>query len=128
MPAFATTDDVAARWHSLTAAQSSAASVLLDEASALLRQLVGAELDDRVAADPDLAVITRGVTAAMVLRVLRNPDGKTAESIEDYSYRRSDATSDGSLYVSDDELSRLLSRSVPMTGAYVVSLSGYELL
>jgi hypothetical protein len=38
-----------------------------------------------------------------VVRVLRNPDGKLQESIDDYSYRRADSVADGALYLTDEE-------------------------
>jgi hypothetical protein len=57
----------------------------------------------RIVASPDLGVLARGVLVDAVLRVLRNPDGKVQESIDDYSYRRADAVADGSLYLTDDE-------------------------
>ena len=40
----------------------------------------------------------------MALRVLRNPDGKVEESIDDYRYRRDALLASGVLHVTDDEL------------------------
>lgn len=43
----------------------------------------------------------------MVLRILRNPDGKRSESSDDYSYTLDQAVASGALYLSDRERSRL---------------------
>lgn len=47
------------------------------------------------------------VCAAMVLRVLKNPDGKRSETIDDYSYTIDQARSAGELYLTENELELL---------------------
>lgn len=47
------------------------------------------------------------IEAAAVIRVLRNPDGKLTERIDDYSWTRDSSTATGSLYLTDDEWAEL---------------------
>jgi hypothetical protein len=49
----------------------------------------------------------RRVVVAMVHRLLKNPDGLTRESIDDYSYSRSANAASGALTVDDYELAQL---------------------
>lgn len=103
----ATTTDVAARWRSLTSDEELKASVLLDDAW-LLIQLRNSTIETRLTATPatlDVGLVIM-VQCAMVIRVLRNPDGKRQEQIEDYSYQRDDSPS-GELFLSPDELELL---------------------
>ncbi len=100
----ATTQDVAVRWRSLTDDEELKASVLLDDAWTLIK-LRNATIEARItAATLDSALVVM-VQCAMVTRVLRNPDGKRRETIEDYSYERADGSSD--LFVTDTELALL---------------------
>lgn len=94
------------RWRPLTAAETVVATSLIADALSIL-----------VSRRPSLtAAVTAGtvtqntldlVVSAMVLRVLRNPEGKRQESIDDYSYTRDNVVSSGALYVTDAELSLL---------------------
>ena len=114
---YAEVTDVAAEWGPLSDAQKLRAARLLERVSALIRaHPYGAGLDARIAGDEDLAVIVAGVAVEAVLRVLRNPDGKVQESIDDYSYRRSDTVADGELYLTDRELAQLAPRQPPAAG------------
>ena len=106
MADLATIADVEARWRTLSADEAATAATLITDASGMVRVRVPT-IDDRLAAGTLSAETVAGVVARMVLRVMRNPEGKVSESIDDYTYRRSDAVADGSLYLSDDEL-RLL--------------------
>lgn len=59
----------------------------------------------------DDRIFTRRVVkllCAVVLRVIKNPDGKFEEEGDDYRYRRDQALSTGELYFSDDEINDLL--------------------
>lgn len=47
------------------------------------------------------------VCCAMVLRVLKNPDGKRSETIDDYSYTIDQARSAGELYMTENEIDTL---------------------
>lgn len=106
-----TPSDIAARFRTLTTAEQALAQALLDDSWAILIAR-DATLATR-SADGSLDAVLRVVESAMVLRVLRNPDGKKQEAIDDYSWTRDSAISSGALYVSDDELALL---SAPYTG------------
>lgn len=102
MTDLAATSDVSAVFGDLSALQSTQVASWLARLSAMVR-LKLPTIDTRIIASPDLGVLARGVLVDAVLRVLRNPDGKVQESIDDYSYRRADAVADGSLYLTEDE-------------------------
>jgi hypothetical protein len=108
-----TTSDLAARLgRSLTPAETTLAQALLDDAWAILTAR-NTTIDARLTAATLDPALVRAVETAMVLRVLRNPDGKKQEAIDDYSWTRDTAISSGALYVSDEELALL---SAPYTG------------
>jgi len=44
------------------------------------------------------------VVSAMVLRILRNPDGMESEAVDDYRFTRHELMASGALYVTGDEL------------------------
>jgi Phage protein Gp19/Gp15/Gp42 len=119
MPNPATIDDVEARFRPLTPAEQVVAETFLDDAWwLLLGRLPNLEANlDAGTVSTENAV---RVVASMVVRVLRNPDGKVEESIDDYRYRRDALVSSGALHVTDDELADLTpgdfrrSRSVRM--------------
>lgn len=120
--AYAAPIDVADQWRPLSDAEGVTATVLLGRVSALIR-LRHPDMDARVAADPDYATVVAGISVDAVLRVLRNPDGKVQESIDDYTYRRADAVSDGVLYVTDAEWALLTPGSVS-NGAFTIRPGG----
>lgn len=104
--AYAIPADVAAGFRPLTGDEASVAQTLLDRAERILLARVPS-IPARIA-DLSLNVETViDVEAAMVERVLRNPEAKKQEAIDDYSWTRDTALSSGSLYVSDDEVARL---------------------
>jgi hypothetical protein len=101
----ATAADVAARWRALTATETTKATTLLNDSWLLIKQK-NPTVEARIAAatlDEELVTM---VQCAMVIRVLRNPDGKRQEQIEDYSYQR-DANDTGDLFITDEELALL---------------------
>lgn len=113
--------DIEARWRSLSTAETTVATALLSDAWAMLQSRLPA-LVDRIAdgsLSPDLVV---AVESAMVLRVLKNPDGKRQEAIDDYSWTIDSARSAGALYVTDDEL-RLLG-GANTSGAFTITPAG----
>lgn len=96
-------EDIEARWRPLTEQEHTNAEALLEDAWALIlkrRRTLEADLAAETVSQAD---VTR-VMCAMVLRVLRNPEGLLEEQLDDYRYRRDAAISAGLLYVSDDEL------------------------
>ena len=118
MPNPATVLDVADRWRPLTPAEESVATVLLDDAWWMLTARLP-RLEDQIAAGTVSENNARRVLAAMVIRVMRNPDGFVDESVDDWRGRRHDLVASGVLTVTDAELvdlrpegSRLRVRSV----------------
>lgn len=100
----ATTSDLEARFfRDLTAHEQAIAPTWLDDAyEILLGRRPNLEADIAAGTVKTSTVIR--VVVAMVARVFSNPEGKVAENIDDYGYRRSDAVSDGVLYVTPEEL------------------------
>lgn len=113
--------DIEARWRPLSPSETIVATSLLADAWSTLIGRVPS-LDQRLtdgSVSPDLVV---AVVSAMVLRVLRNPEGKRQESLDDYSYTRDQALSAGVLYVTDAEIDLL---SVRTHGAFSI-MPAYE--
>lgn len=101
-----TVDDLADRWRPLSSQEQTNAQALLDDAWALLTTRLPSLEDNLTAETVSTANLVR-VECAMVLRVMRNPDGLLQESIDDYSYQRDAAVSAGALYVTTAELGDL---------------------
>ncbi len=111
----ATPADVIKRWRPLSSQETLNAQTFLDDAWVMLKRrmaLLGVNIEDLIGADDDLEADVIRVIATAVLRVMKNPDGKSRESIDDYSWSRDEAVSAGLLYFADDELDGL----VPGTG------------
>lgn len=127
MDPLATADDVAAAWRLLAPAEDLQVTNLLEFASEIIRSQV-TDVDDRIAAGTLSEVLVRHVAVQMVLRHLRNPEGlrstSVQESIDDYSTTvtetKDQALSDGSIYLTDGELSLLKARR---RGAFSVTPS-----
>lgn len=118
--------DVSTVYGELSALQSAQVTAWLARLSAMVR-LRFPTIDARVTASTDLGVLMRGVLVDAVLRVLRNPDGKVSESIDDYTYRRSDTVADGSLYLTDAEwalLEPVTPGASPASGAFTIRPGG----
>ena len=93
--------------------------VLLGDSWELITsQLTHAE--GRVATDAKYASLVVQVQCAMVLRVIKNPDGLLSEQIDDYTYRRDSALSAGSLYLSDAERALLGTGDGQSDGAWTI--------
>ena len=113
-----TLTDIEARWRPLTSEEQVVTQSLLDDAWVVLTTRVPSVPQRLTDATLDTSLVV-AVVSAMVLRVLRNPDGKVQESIDDYTYRRADAVSDGALYVSADEMA-LLSPAAVSSAAFTI--------
>lgn len=98
--------DVEGAWRPLSDAETLVVTNRLVFASAIVRQRVP-DIDDRIASGDIDPVLVAGVVAEAIKRVMINPDGKRAETIDDYSYTRDSALSAGSLYLTDDEIALL---------------------
>lgn len=105
--AYAEPSDVAGGFRDLTDEEVQRTYTLLDRAERLLTSRIPTIAARVTAGTLDVQTVI-DIEAAMVERVLRNPDGKKTESIDDYSYTRDGALSSGSLYVSDEEIALLL--------------------
>jgi hypothetical protein len=105
MPNPVTPSDIEDRWRPLTERETINADALLEDAWALL---TGPNKRPTLEADMAAGTVASGnvvrVVSAMVLRVLKNPEGKLEESIDDYRYRRDALVSSGALHVTADEL------------------------
>lgn len=117
MPNPAIVSDVADRWRPLSSDEQQVAQALLADAWAILTTRLP-ELESRMATGVPSEQLVTSVVTAMVLRVLKNPEGKREESIDDYSWTRDKALSGGELYVTAGELSLL----APGPRAWSVSL------
>lgn len=99
----ATIFDIELRWRSLSDAETQVATELIEDAwSMILGRRPNLEADMTAG-----TVTTRNVVrviASMVLRVLRNPDGKSEEAIDDYSFKRDASAATGALHVTPEEL------------------------
>lgn len=114
----ATTADLVARWRPLSDQETTNGQTFLDDAWRMLKRAVlriNEDIEDLIVADTtgDLEDEVIRVLATSVLRVMKNPDGKRQESIDDYSWARDEAVSAGLLYISDADLDGL----VPGSGA-----------
>lgn len=89
----------------LTEQEEQVGSVMLDDAWNLILTH-RPHVADRVS-DASFRNLVVQVQCAMVLRVIKNPEGYLSEQIDDYQYRRDSAVSTGALYVSDAELALL---------------------
>ena len=111
MPNPATSADVVARWRPLSTEETSVATTLLNDAWVMLKRHAtrrSVDIEDDITTDTDLRSEVVRILATAVLRVLKNPEGKTQESIDDYSYTRNGDVAGGSLGFTDDELDDLL--------------------
>lgn len=77
-------------------------------------------VEDRATTDAAYRSLVVQIQCAMVLRVLRNPDGKLEEQIDDYRWRRDSATSTGALYLTDAELALLGAGDGQSDGAWTI--------
>lgn len=114
--AYATIEDVENRWRPLVGIELTNATAWLDDASAIIRSRV-ANVADRITADADYAALVTGITAEVVVRRLRNPQGKRSEQIDDYSYTL--ASVSPGLFLTKDEVADLTSTGAP-AGAFSI--------
>lgn len=108
--------DIEDRFQPLTDAQKNNALAYLGDAWALLTgrlpNLEANMLAGLVSTENVIRVIS-----AMVIRVLRNPNGYLEESIDDYRRRRAELMANGALTVTTDELADLTPGSARRTNS-----------
>jgi DNA-binding transcriptional LysR family regulator len=122
---FAQVSDVAIEMgKELTPAQESTATAKIEQLTASIRMRYP-DIDLRMASSASLETVVRRTVAAAVARVLRNPDGKIQETIDDYSYRRADAVAEGVLQLTDIEWGLLgPSTAAASPGAFTIRFRG----
>lgn len=122
MPNPATTQDVVNRWRPLSDTEVVNAQTFLDDAWRMLKRGRD-DLAPRMADDEELTAEVVRILSQAVVRVLKNPDGKRQEAIDDYSWTRDQAVSAGLLYFTDDELRAIEDEETSTTGrAYSIDL------
>lgn len=103
MPIPANVSDIVARFRPLSDLEIINAQAFLEDAWELMQTR-----RPTIEADMAAETVREGnvirVLVNMVLRVLRNPEGKISESIDDYSYTRDNTAASGVLMIFDDEL------------------------
>lgn len=122
MADFATFEDIESIWRPLNDSEQTAATERLAEASALLRILVPG-IDDRAAADPNLAILAKAKVVNAVFRVMRNPMGakQLQEAAGPFSHSMSGMDGSGSngVFFTDDELMVLRASTAQIGSSYV---------
>lgn len=121
----ATLIDLEARWRPLSDQEKTNAGTFLEDAWLMLKrhmQRRGFDLEVAMNGDIELVADVIRVTCTAVLRVMKNPDGKVREQIDDYSWARDEATASGLLYFADDELDGLIPGAGAKGRAFSVSL------
>lgn len=98
--------DVENVWRPLTAAESEVVDNRLQQALRIIRHHFPT-VDDRITSGELSEDVVSDIAVDMVVRYMRNPDGKRQEAIEDYSFTRDQATSSGSLMMTDAEMAML---------------------
>lgn len=117
----ATTQDVVNRWRPLSPGEELIAKTLLDDAWADVTTQVPS-VPARAEANQTFKRVVVSILVAMVLRVLKNPDGIRQMSIDDYQVTIDSTRSTGALYLADDERERLLEVVQALPGIYSVPL------
>ena len=113
--AYATISDLTILWRTMTAAEQTRATELLDTVSARLRveaNKVGKDLDASVEADVDLASVAKSVTCDIVARTMmtatdQEPMTQFSESAGGYSVSGTFLVPGGGLFVKKSELASL---------------------
>lgn len=121
----ASTSDLVARWRPLSTQETTNGGTFLEDAWRMLRRRI-TTLENDIADDAtgDLEPEVVRVLATAVLRVMKNPDGKRQETIDDYSWQRDQAVSAGLLYFTDEELNSLIVDNSGPTGAFTINMLG----
>ena len=117
--------DLEARWRPLSGNEIANGEALLADAWSYLHDDVPS-LDASIESGAVQVSTVIAVMSSMVLRVLRNPDGKVQEALDDYSYRRADGLAGGFLYATEEELNRLRPSLRRAGGAFSIRPGGYE--
>lgn len=116
----ATIEDVEARWGPISdQALRARAETWVGDAWRKVKRIPAVE--SRLASGDLEAEDVVGVICAMVIRVLKNPQGYRQRSIDDASVTIDTALASGELYLSDSERADL-TLQVPLSGMYSIAL------
>lgn len=115
MTTYATIEDLATLWRQLVPAEVTRAEALLETVSASLRaeaDKVGRDLDEMIAANPNLAIVARSVTVDVVARTLmtstdQEPMTQMTQTAGPYSASGTFLVPGGGLFIKKSELARL---------------------
>lgn len=108
MAVYATVADVERRWNqTVTSSSLDHVETLIDDAETVVQAYVP-DLAERITAGKLTTAAVVHVVSAMVLRVLRNPQGYRSETAGDYSYQMDAATSAGRIFITAEERRLLL--------------------
>jgi hypothetical protein len=102
----ASTNDIVERWRPLTSQEETVALRLLDDAWDLLLGRRKTLEADVLAGTVTYSTVIR-VLCAMVMRVMRNPEGWSEEAIDDWRGKRAEVLASGELNVTPTELADL---------------------
>jgi hypothetical protein len=112
-------NDVISRFRALEPDEDATVDTMIADAQDILEDAAEAAGIEAPTTDRGERTYTR-IVAAIVIRVLRNPDGYLTETIDGYTYRRDSAISAGALYVSPDEINQLRPTVRPRRGAFTI--------
>lgn len=115
--------DLEARFRPLADTERDNAQALLDDAWDVLLAVVP-DLEARMSSGATSVGLVISVTSAMVVRVLRNPNGIRSWSVDDYSETRDSSVAAGALLPTDAEIALLTGRaSSARRGTFSISTS-----
>jgi hypothetical protein len=107
-----------------TGAEAARAIALLDDASALVRDVAGKDwIDPDTGALQPVPGSIKATVLRMVERAVRNPEGFSAESAGDYSYQRTGVQP--GIYITEGE-ERAIRRALGRTGLWTQPLTRNE--
>lgn len=124
-----TVADLTSRWRELTADEQAVVATRLGDAEAEVQY----QLQQRGVVEPPTYTLWRklyvSTVVEMVRRYLVNTEGwlEESEGIDDYrlTRRRDSAVSSGRVYISDDEIAKLVPRKRPRRGAFTIVLGSW---
>ena len=122
--------DVESRWRPMTDAEKVVATARIADAETELKlRLRDVGVEAPIADDDLWAALYKRTVADAVRRYMLNPEGwaSESESGDDYSYtnRRDASIASGTIYVTDDEVTRLLPLGRRKRGAFTI-VPGYS--
>lgn len=112
-------NDIVSRFRALDSGEEAVIETMIEDAEDIVQDAAAAAGIDAPATERGERAYKR-IVAAVVIRVLRNPEGYLTETLDDYTYRRDSAVSAGVLYVSDAEVEQLRPTARRRRGAFTI--------